>query len=89
MGKYDLKEYYDTCMEEQQMGDYRADLLLTNSTRKDRVPVSIEIYVTHRCVEAKRSSALKIIEIHIRSDNDSRRLMVAARYSGIGSSACA
>ena len=45
MGKYDLKEYYDTCMEEQQVGNYRADLLLTKSTRKDRAPVSIE---THR-----------------------------------------
>ena len=75
MGKYDLKEYYDTCMEEQQVGNYRADLLLTKSTRKDRAPVSIEFYVTHRCAEAKRSSALKIIEIHIRSDNDIRRLM--------------
>lgn len=42
MGKYDLKEYYDTCMEEQQVGNYRADLLLTKSTRKDRAPVSIE-----------------------------------------------
>ena len=73
---FDLKQYYDTCTEEQQVGDFRADLLLTHSEKKNRAPVLIEIYVTHKSTEAKLDSKYRIIEIHIQSDNDIRQLML-------------
>jgi hypothetical protein len=49
---------------------YIADLLLYDSTKKDRQPVLIEIYCSHKCEEKKTQSKLKIIEIHITSDED-------------------
>ena len=49
---------------------YIADLLLYDSKKKDRQPVLIEIYCSHKCEEKKTQSKLKIIEIHITSDED-------------------
>ena len=67
---FDLKKYYDTCVEEQQIDNYRADLLLFDSVGKYKQVVFIEIYVTHECTHKKQSSGQKIIEIQLKSDND-------------------
>ena len=73
--KFDLKKYYDTCTEEQPVNEFRADLLLTHSEKKNRESVLIEIYVTHKSTEAKLNSKQRIIEIHIQSDDDIQQLM--------------
>lgn len=67
---YNLKEFYDTCEEEQLVKGFVADLLLTNSMLKEREPVLIEINVTHPCDEQKKSSGLKIIEAKITCESD-------------------
>ena len=66
---FDLKQYYDTCKEEQEINGYIADLMLTSSEYPKREPVLIEIQVTHKSAESKRTSGLKIIEIKIESDS--------------------
>lgn len=67
---FNLKDFYDTCQEEQAVEDYIADLLLSDSTGRYSTPVLIEILVTHRCVQDKVDSGLKIIEIPIRTEDD-------------------
>ena len=67
---YDLHKNYDTCLEEQVIGNYRADLLLTSSAKPDTPPILIEILVTHKCEEKKINSGKKIIEIQIKKEED-------------------
>ena len=66
----DLKRYYDTCAEEQEIDGFIADLLLTNSKKADIPPVLIEICVTHPCDDEKRKSGLKIIEVTIKKEQE-------------------
>ena len=75
--KFDLKEFYDTCHEEQPVGDYIADLLLTSSSKPDREPVLIEIQVSHKSTPQKRDSGLRIIEIRLRVEEDIDTLLSA------------
>lgn len=70
IGPYDLKEYYDTCVVEAPDGDFRPDLLLTSSTKKDREPIYIEILYKHKCEESKVRSGKRIIEIKVESETD-------------------
>ena len=74
---FDLKEFYDTCEEEKPVGDYIADLLLTNSSKPDREPVLIEIQVSHKSTPQKRESGLRIIEIRIKAEEDIASLLSA------------
>ncbi|MBQ9174360.1 MAG: hypothetical protein IJ161_11580 [Bacteroidales bacterium] len=67
---FDLKQYYDTCREEQSIGGYIADLCLTNSSKPDREPVLIEIQVSHKSTPQKRDSGLRILEIRLRTEED-------------------
>lgn len=71
---FDLKKYYDTCTEEQNVGPYVADLLLTNSKNEKLAPTLIEICVSHPCEKDKRNSGLKIIEIKIKRESDIEKL---------------
>lgn len=69
---FDLKEWYDTCQEEE-IGSgscYRADLLLTHSHFPDRKPIYIEIAYKHDCEKEKIDSGIKIIEIKVENEND-------------------
>lgn len=68
--KYDLKEYYDTCKEEQPVNGFVADLLITDSRKPERAPVLIEIQVSHKSTEEKINSGLKIIELKIKTEED-------------------
>ena len=72
---FDLKKYYDTCEEERPVGDFIADLLLTNTSKPDREPVLIEIQVSHKSTEQKRDSGLRIIEIRIKTEEDIATLL--------------
>ncbi len=73
--KFDLKKYYDTCTEEQKIGDFIADILLTNSKKKTVPPVAIEICVTHKSTEEKLKSGLRIIELRVKSEDDLLQLV--------------
>lgn len=68
--RVDLKKLYDTCTEETAIGDYVADLLLTNSKDPSIEPILIEVCVTNPCPPEKRESGLKIIEIKIKKEQD-------------------
>ena len=74
---FDLKEFYDTCEEEKAVGDYIADLLLTNSAKPEREPVLIEIQVSHKSTQRKRDSGLRILEIRIKIEEDIPTLLSA------------
>lgn len=74
---FNLKDYYDTCQEEQQFGDYIADLLLSNFTKPDREPILIEIQVSHKSTPQKIASGLRIIEIRIKTEEDIVSLLSA------------
>lgn len=72
---FDLKQFYDTCIEEQSVDDYIADLLLTSSEKPDREPVLIEIQVSHKSTDQKLQSGLRIIEIGIKTEEDIKSLL--------------
>ena len=62
---------YNDCQEEIQVGEFRPDLLLTNSKKSDREPIFIEINVTHQSEEKKLKSKYRIIETkRINSEDD-------------------
>lgn len=74
---FDLKQFYDTCVEEQSVDGYFADLLLTSSENPDREPVLIEIQVSHKSTAQKIDSGLRIIEIRIKTEEDIKSLLSA------------
>lgn len=74
---YNLKDFYDTCQEEQRVGEYIADLLLTNSLKPDREPILIEIQVSHKSTPQKRASGFRIIEIRFKTEEDITTLLSA------------
>lgn len=67
--RIDLKEKYDTCEIEGVYGNYRADLLLTNSNNPDVVPTFLEICYKHTCNEDKQKSGIPIVELKVVDDN--------------------
>lgn len=72
----DLKLDYDTATIEKSVNEYesskkyRADVLLTNSKDESKPPILLEIWVTSECKQEKKESDLRIIEIHIKEEND-------------------
>lgn len=72
---FDLKQFYDTCIEEQSVNGYIADLMLTSSEKPDREPVFIEIQVSHKSTDQKLQSGLRIIEIRIKTEEDIKSLL--------------
>lgn len=74
---FDLKQYYDTCLEEHSVDGHIADLLLTSSTKPDREPVLIEIQVSHKSTAQKIESGLRIIEIRIKTEEDIKSLLTS------------
>lgn len=72
---FDLKQFYDTCVEEQSVDGYIADLLLTSSEKPDREPVLIEVQVSHKSTDQKIQSDLRIIEIRIKTEEDIKSLL--------------
>lgn len=82
--KVNLKEYYDTCLEEkgyyQILPDgkrkYIADLILLNSNDQSIPHTCIEIWVTHECTEDKKINGGRIIEVKILEEKDASRPLV-------------
>ena len=64
----DLKEKYDTCKIEGVYKDYRADILLSNSSHPEIIPTFIEICYKHACEEQKQNSGIPIIELKVSND---------------------
>lgn len=73
----DLKRYFDTCTEEQAIDDFRADLLLSDSTGRHNDKILLEIRVSHECTEEKKLSGNRIIEMRIKSEEDLFALLAA------------
>lgn len=67
--EFDLKNYYDTATVEGEHDGFVADVLLSSSASK-RKPVFLEVAVSHPCSEEKINSSNKIIEIHVRDEDD-------------------
>lgn len=73
--KTNLKDYLDTATEEEKIGDFRADVLLSCSDEsKKRQPILLEVNVTHPCTEEKINSKYRIIEFDIQSEQDACNL---------------
>ena len=70
IAEYNLKDYYDTATIEGRYEGFIADVLLTSSSNKDRKPVFLEVAVTHPCSKEKIDSGNKIIELHVRGEED-------------------
>ncbi len=77
--KFNLKDYYTLCEEEKHVKGFIADLLLSNTIRKEDDSILIEICVTHPCTDEKINSGLRIIEISVDSEETIRKL----KYSDI------
>ena len=75
INKQDLKRWYHKCEEEQSIGDFKADLLLSNDKLDINKSLLIEICVTHECTQEKKESGYKIIEININSEKDVKNLL--------------
>lgn len=73
--EFNLKQYYDLCEEEVSVGKFKADLCLSHSKNKNREPILIEIWVTHKSTEEKCDSGYRIIEIHIESEEDINKIV--------------
>ena len=65
-----LKDFYNQCREEQHIGPYVADLVLSNSENHNINPILIEVYKTHTCSVDKINSGHLIIEFLIESEDD-------------------
>jgi len=68
--EFDLKEYYNTCEEEIPIGNFKADLLISDTNDPQKQPILIEIFVSHKSSEKKIKSGNRIIEIKIASEED-------------------
>lgn len=80
--EFNLKQYYDLCEEEVSVGKFKADLRLSHSKNKNREPILIEIWVTHKSTEEKCDSGYRIIEIHIESEDDINEIVSKKSING-------
>lgn len=72
----DLKKQFDTCEEEVSFNGFRADLMLSSKEHPERVPIFLEISVTHDCEPEKLASGIQIIELKIADEKDALRPLV-------------
>ena len=71
---FNLKDYYQECLVEKQIGDFRPDLALIDNTGK-RDPIFIEIWHKHKSDDTKLTSGNKIIEIRLKKMEDLEMLV--------------
>ncbi len=81
--EFDLRRYYDTCEIEATYNQYRADLLLTSSTKPKLDPVLIEIMVTHKCTEDKIKDGVRIIEISVQSEEQINNIVNNCKLNAV------
>lgn len=70
--KFNLKEFYDSCKQENQYDtiNRRSDLKFFSSININTPPIYIEFCVTHNSDELKLHNGGRIIEVKIASEND-------------------
>lgn len=71
-----LKDYYNTCEEEEFYNGFKADLLLTHTDYPNRDPLFLEVAVTHNCTPEKINSNIRIIEIKVQNEIDAYREII-------------
>lgn len=71
---FNLKDYYQECLVEKQIGEFRPDLALIDPTCK-REPIFIEIWHKHRSEDTKLKSGNRIIEIRLKKMEDLESLV--------------
>ncbi len=69
-GELDLKRFYDTCDEEVPYEGFRADLLLSNKSNPNIMPLFLEISFSHDCDPKKIASGIPILEIKVTKEED-------------------
>lgn len=78
---------FDKCEEEVAIGNFRADLLLSDSNNPTLPPVFIEVKVTHESTEEKLASEYRIIETRtISSEKDIEDIVSNGFVEGINCS---
>lgn len=65
--EFNLMDYCEYVGTEKTVGEYRADILL--KTRKEGIPVFLEVCVTHKCDDKKMKNC-KVFEVAIDSEED-------------------
>jgi len=75
--RFNIKQFYDSCEQEISYNNInrRSDLKIFSSTNPERSPIYLEFCVTHASEPAKLHSGNKIIEIHLKSEEDVYRLI--------------
>lgn len=71
-----LKDFYNTCKEEELYNGFKADLFFTHTEYPDRNPLFLEVAVTHNCTPEKINSKIRIIEIKIQNEDDIHREII-------------
>ncbi len=84
--EHDIRQFYDTCEEEVPYKNFIADLLLSSSSKPDREPILIEIYVSHKSTAEKVADGVRIIEVQIREEEDIDEIVSSLRIDGDQSS---
>ena len=71
-----LKDFYNTCTEEEFYNGFKADLFFTHTDYPDRNPLFLEVAVTHNCTPEKINSKIRIIEIKVQNEDDIHREII-------------
>lgn len=74
---FNIKSYYDSCEQEIPYDNVnrRSDLKIFSSTKPERKPIYLELFVTHESSLEKLHSGNRIIEICIESEDDILQLV--------------
>jgi len=70
LSKIDLRKEYDKCEVEGIYNGFRADVMLSSSDNPDKLPLFLEIFVSHECSKEKIDSGIPIIEVSIKSEDE-------------------
>lgn len=81
--EHDIKQFYDSCEEEVPYKSFIADLFISSSSKPEREPILIEIYVSHKSTIEKIEAGVRIIEVQIRNEEDIDEIVSSLRIDGI------
>lgn len=63
-----INEIYNGIEVEKKFNGFIWDILLSNTKNKNKPPLAIEIFVTHKCEKKKIASGVRIIEVKIKNE---------------------
>ncbi len=84
--EHDIRQFYDRCEEESPYKNFIADLMLTSSTKPEREPILVEIYVSHKSTTQKVTDGVRIVELQIRNEEDIDEIVSSLKIVGDQSS---